>query len=135
MSFKISHNVNHSLIPSSVVHINDKGHADINREELIQARDGGVYGFSDSSTQKFIRFDINSNHEAWKLAESELEFELELTAGTTGYLDGSAHTLFNRMRLLTKNGTCWDMIRDPHPVFRSPTRKQSRSSRKQSHKG
>lgn len=103
-NFDVQHQADPRLVPDTQIVVSDRLHADKNAVVEISARDSGNYGYDLSGANKVIRFDIASSHEALILADSALEFDCVLSAGTTGVLDGSAHSLINRIRVLTKNG-------------------------------
>jgi hypothetical protein len=104
----VNQQVSASIMPQSMIEKHDKY---VIGERVIQrtARDAGPFKFDGTNT---IHIDLDSPNELVDLSKSYLEFDVSLAVGTTGQIDGDAHSFFNRVTLSNGYGVELQDIRE-----------------------
>lgn len=91
----VNQQVDARIVPQSQILKHDKY---ILSERVIQrtAKDAGPWTFDGTNT---ITFELDSPNELVDLSKSYFEFDVAMGTGTTGAIDGDAHSLFNRVTI------------------------------------
>src|SRR5690242_15503330 len=93
------------LIPETQIVKNDKYIASPVYYQQIFPNETSPYSFE---AQKVATFDLASPNCALDMLNSTLEGDMAVSVGTTFKLDGDAHSLFARVRLISKSGVVFE---------------------------